>query len=485
MFQLMKSVVSYFWPSSQQQESETKESHEEWKCEKITLKINVLSDGIEITTPHGTEIKKATITFNKNEMTIGENDGIQIFSIENKREINYQDKQYELTKEELLAVYFDLIIREVEMKWIIKSIELSEEHPIIMKSLQLINIFSITFNGEQRELDELDEEEYEQVDTIIEGHRKYQKFKKQIERMQQIMKKTNDTSHLDILNIEPNDYYSTTENAMEKIKRTLTCKERTKYKLYSLDDNYALFLASMYFGSLDDLVNFEFAIPRAKNNMSKFFYNPVPIDKKSREWFDHLQTLYLYSPSDERFENDKRIIARHPCKMAMMWFEEWWFLKQFVNKKKGEIVFDSDKDNWNDNTIFNERIIGRSCVAVVIEDTKGNRFGGYVHKQIESIDSTETMRDQNAFLFSLNSNGRLKQPMKFKSINEGGAEISLSTNTSTLIRFGNDNLTLFSKRMKPSYQNEWNKQFNFPEWRNVMTGMNRFTASRIVVIQFF
>ena len=66
--------------------------------------------------------------------------------------------------------------------------------------------------------------------------------------------------------------------AMEEIKKQLTCSERTTYKLYSLDNNYCLFLASMHFATIDDFINLELCTPRAKNNMSKFFYNPIPLD---------------------------------------------------------------------------------------------------------------------------------------------------------------------------------------------------------------
>ena len=71
-------------------------------------------------------------------------------------------------------------------------------------------------------MEELPEEEYQQVDEIIEGNRKYQKFKKQIERMQTIMKKTNDQSHQELLEINPNDEYS--ETKLEEIKKLPTFK---------------------------------------------------------------------------------------------------------------------------------------------------------------------------------------------------------------------------------------------------------------------
>ena len=80
------------------------------------MKITVDNDGIGLTTPSFQETKKATINFDKNEITIGSEEGINIFSIEEKQQIEYQGNQYELTKEELLAIYLDIIIHKIEMK---------------------------------------------------------------------------------------------------------------------------------------------------------------------------------------------------------------------------------------------------------------------------------------------------------------------------------------------------------------------------------
>ena len=126
--------------------------------------------------------------------------------------------------------------------------------------------------------------------------------------MKQLMKETNDQSHPELFNMNPNDVY--TETKLEEIKKQLNCKERTKYKLYSLDDNYCLFLASMNFTSIDDFINLEMATPRALNNTSKFFYNPISLTSTTRTFFDNLQTLHIYKDDDSLFENDPKIINR-------------------------------------------------------------------------------------------------------------------------------------------------------------------------------
>ena len=44
--------------------------------------------------------------------------------------------------------------------------------------------------------------------------------------------------------------------------------------------------------------------------MEKFFFNPLPLNKVTREFFPYLQTLYRYSRDDNLFEDDERIIKR-------------------------------------------------------------------------------------------------------------------------------------------------------------------------------
>ena len=53
----------------------------------------------------------------------------------------------------------------------------------------------------------------------------------------------------------------------------------------------------------------------------------------------------------------------------------------------------------------------------LIEDDKGNKFGGFVSSKIDKIDYY--ISDSNAFVFSFESNGRLDEPMKFDATSEG------------------------------------------------------------------
>jgi hypothetical protein len=81
-----------------------------------------------------------------------------------------------------------------------------------------------------------------------------------------------------------------------------------------------------------------------------------------------------------------------------------------------EVLFDSNRDNWkHGKSVLNERIIGKKQVIFLIEDEDGERFGYYLNTEVifEEYDQwIET--DEKSFHFNFQSNGRLKQPMKFE-----------------------------------------------------------------------
>ena len=57
-------------------------------------------------------------------------------------------------------------------------------------------------------------------------------------------------------------------------------------------------------------------------------------------------------------------------------------IEEWTTLKCGEIVFDSTKDNWEKETsIFDDCIINKKQLIIIIEDTKGNKFGGYINSK--------------------------------------------------------------------------------------------------------
>ena len=94
-------------------------------------------------------------------------------------------------------------------------------------------------------------------------------------------------------------------------------------------------------------------------------------------------------------------------------------LEEWTNKKCSEVLFDSDKDDWNSNTILNKRIMNKNQLVFVIEDEQNNKFGGYLNATIYRTNcgngwENSNILDSNAFVFSLKSNGRMNRMMKFE-----------------------------------------------------------------------
>ena len=69
-------------------------------------------------------------------------------------------------------------------------------------------------------------------------------------------------------------------------------------------DNYTIFIASRHFNTIEDYINLEMGIKRFNGNMTKFHYNPIPLTSITRELFDHLKTLFIYSRDDNLFKED-------------------------------------------------------------------------------------------------------------------------------------------------------------------------------------
>ena len=83
-----------------------------------------------------------------------------------------------------------------------------------------------------------------------------------------------------------------------------------------LESNH-LMIISQYFETIDDFKNLQFATSKVKSNMENFQFNPIPLTNQTRKYFNHLETLHIYSSTNETFETEtdlKRII----------WYEVEW-----------------------------------------------------------------------------------------------------------------------------------------------------------------
>lgn len=179
-------------------------------------------------------------------------------------------------------------------------------------------------------------------------------------------------------------------------------------------------------------------------------------------------------------------------------------LECFSQKKVGEIVFDSNRDNWAKGTsVFHERVVNRKNFAILVDDGEGNLFGGYMtqrvttsHASRNSGNDTWMIRDNASFVFSLkrNNNYSFKKYAMGKTVcgrNEwvnGKALCVHDEKEPCLFHFGQDytnrdqsDIRVWKKGIKTSicYPSHYNYPINALRPSNT-----RFEPRRIVVIQF-
>ncbi|BFU26143.1 trichohyalin, putative [Entamoeba histolytica] len=157
-------------------------------------------------------------------------------------------------------------------------------------------------------------------------------------------------------------------------------------------------------------------------------------------------------------------------------------IEEWTEKRISNILFDSDIDNWKVNTsVFGERIMNKEHIIIIIEDSRGNKFGGYVNCKIDKVDSW--INDSNSFLFSLESNGRMEGMKKF-DIKESEYAFKLyNQSDDCLFLFGLGDFDVYKENNKTKsycYQHS----FSYEGISNALCGKEyRFTTYRITVIQ--
>ena len=176
--------------------------------------------------------------------------------------------------------------------------------------------------------------------------------------------------------------------------------------------------------------------------------------------------------------------------MKMITREERRQLEEWSGKKCGEIVFDSDKDDWNYGTsVFYDKVINKNNLMIVIEDTDNNKFGGYVKETINKYNNY--INDPNSFLFSMKSNGRINGMKKFKINYSQNAFYLCAKNSSGLFGFGGGHdIFVSQKDQGGSYCKQ--HSFNYEGISNALCESNNynyynnqinFTPKHFIVIQ--
>ena len=165
-------------------------------------------------------------------------------------------------------------------------------------------------------------------------------------------------------------------------------------------------------------------------------------------------------------------------------------LEEWTGLQCSDIVFDSNVDNWKQHTsVLNDRIIGKKQLVFLIEDTDGEKFGYYLNTEvIGKYDIWKKKTDNKSFEFNLESNGRLKSPMKFEIKDlKGGSYCLNRKHENNLIILGD--IELIKENWKNDsfcYQYEW--LFDYHGIENALCGKTwnhyvHFKPKHILVIQ--
>ena len=89
-------------------------------------------------------------------------------------------------------------------------------------------------------------------------------------------------------------------------------------------------------------------------------------DEKCNRRKAELEKLLRNKVRKQDVERLKGIIDENEIKQIQEW----------SSKKCGEVIFDSNKDNWSQNTsVFDDRVINKSHLIFLVEDNDNNKFG--------------------------------------------------------------------------------------------------------------
>ncbi|BFU19875.1 predicted protein [Entamoeba histolytica] len=225
---------------------------------------------------------------------------------------------------------------------------------------------------------------------------------------------------------------------------------------------------------IDNIISIEEMIMK-----NKLFRKPKETDKitaefnkKKEEW----KTYYTdYLERKKKQEDEERKKKQ----------EEIHQLEEWTNRKVGNILFDSDKDDWNRNTsVFDKRIKNKQHIILIIEDEEGNKFGGYVNSKVDKVGYF--IKDSKSFLFSLESNGRMKGMKKFDIKEPEYAFYLFNQSHKCLFAFGcGDDIVIGKENYKTI---SWCYQYLF-EYKGISKALcgneypEYFTPKRIIVIE--
>ena len=299
--------------------------------------------------------------------------------------IQFCGKEYELTGECLLAIvmneFIQKILKETKIDEISVEIVSNEDVKVpmisylrIKNALKFIGFETLeTFcNYEDEEVTEDEEKEKEQTIFVLHKEMKQEEYFNEIiknnrdnmERNSMMQKLLDDSiAHISSMKelerddeIEVNDLI----NKLNEMKESPNESEKEMKELcelvksyfpeyltlnlkrmfnYSQLDQYTMYLSMMYFNTIDDMINIIFASKKFEFILERFFYNPVPVNERTINFFPKLRTLCLYSKYSDIIEKEQINSFEYYCPVPYYLKND--YIKKGIKHKEYELTKES------------------------------------------------------------------------------------------------------------------------------------------------
>ena len=221
-------------------------------------------------------------------------------------QVQFYNKTYHFIPEVLFAFIIERFKKQIEHQFIIEEtlVKIPTRDFLFVEriktSLESIDLKNIEIEKEEK-IDFDYENQGEEMFELMKLNQTIETYKRMFERAKEI----NPSAKEKLEEIDFNQFDHIVEESIEEeIKKRFTTKERTQMKLCKLD-NYCLFIASRFFESLDDHINFIQVSKRMNGNIDKFHYNPISLNNNSLKLFTNIETLHIYKENDDFLEGGR------------------------------------------------------------------------------------------------------------------------------------------------------------------------------------
>lgn len=172
------------------------------------------------------------------------------------------------------------------------------------------------------------------------------------------------------------------------------------------------------------------------NQLNDILVNNIEIRKTLNK---QNEMLYKEEPNEEieRLKNELQKEKLKQLERFNLTSIEKNQLEEWTGRKITEVIFNSDYHDWKCNTsVFGAIVMDKPKLILMIEDMKGNKFGAFNSNPISKVGGFTY--DSNAFVFSLQSKGRLNEMKKFPISKSSEAFFMYPRNHHWLISIGSD-----------------------------------------------